>query len=81
MVQRSKVDSTRMIDLSLTIGSSPLPKTMVVTRVVVDERSPYQVVLGRLFNKIGEVSSTYMQYVKFRIQGGIVVMRGQQQVA
>lgn len=70
-----------MIDLSLTIGSSPLPKTMVVTRVVVDERSPYQVVLGRLFNKIGEVSSTYMQYVKFRIQGGIEVMGGQQQVA
>lgn len=70
-----------MIDLSLTIGSSPLPKTMVVTRVVVDERSPYQVVLGRLFNKIGEVSSTYMQYVKFRIQGRIEVMGGQQQVA
>ena len=68
-----------LIDLPLTIGSSPLQKTMMVTWVVVGEPSPYQVILGRLFNRIVEaVSSTQMQCVKFRVQGGVGVMRGQQ---
>lgn len=71
-----------VIDLPLTIGSSPLQKTVMVTWVVVDEPSPYQVILGRPFNRIaGAVSSTHMQCVKFRVQGGVGVMRGQQQVA
>ena len=71
-----------MIDLSLTIGSNPLQKTMMVTWVVVDEPSPYQVILSRPFNRIaGAISSTHMQCVKFRVQGGVGVMRDQQQIA
>ena len=71
-----------LIDLPLTIGSSPLQKTMMLTWLVVDEPSPYQVIFGRPFNRIaGAVSSTHMQCVKFRVQGGVGVMRGQQQVA
>ena len=36
-----------LIDLPLTIGSSPLQKTVMVTWLVVDESSSYQVILGR----------------------------------
>ena len=71
-----------LIDLPLTIGSSPLQKTLMATWLVVDEPSPYQVILGRPCNRIvGAVSSTHMQCVKFRFQGGVGVMKGQQQVA
>ena len=36
-----------LIDLPLTIGSSPLQKTVMVTWLAVDESSSYQVILGR----------------------------------
>ena len=50
--------------------------------MVVEEPSFYQVILSRLFKWItGAVSSTHMQCVKFRVQCGVGVMRGQQQVA
>ena len=71
-----------VIDLPLKIGSSPLQKIMMVTWVVVEEPTFFQVILGKSFNRITRVvSSTHMQCVKYRVQGGVRVMMGQQQVA
>ena len=49
---RAELIPLRVIDLTLTIGSSPLQKTVIVTWVIVNEPSPYQVNLDRPFNRI-----------------------------
>ena len=65
----------------MTIGSNSLQKNGEGDRVVGDEPSLYQVILGKPFDRIvGAMSSTYMQCVRFIDQGGIRVIRGYEQV-
>ena len=57
-------------------------KEMMVTFIVVVSFSPYTAILGRPWiHVMGVVLSTLHVKVKFRTEQGIVVIRGNQQVA
>ena len=78
---RAELIPLEVINLPLTTRFSPLQKIMMVTWVVIDEPTPYQVILGKSFNRIaGAMNLTHMQCMKVRVQGGVGVIRGQQQV-
>ena len=57
-------------------------KEVVVTFIVVALFSPYTAILGRPWiHAMGAVPSTLHVKVKFRIEQGVAMMRGRQQVA
>ena len=57
-------------------------KEMTVTFIVVASFSPYTAILGRPWiHAIGAVPSTLHMKVKFRIEQGIAMVGGNQQVA
>ena len=43
-----------IVELPITIGSSPTEKTMILDFVVVDEDGPYQMILGRSFLRMSK---------------------------
>ena len=57
-------------------------KDVVVAFIVVASFSPYTTILGRSWiHAMGAISSTLHVKVKFRIEQGIAIVRGSQQVA
>ena len=57
-------------------------KEVIVTFIVVASFSPYTTILGRLWiHAMGAISSTLHVKVEFRAKQGIVVVRGNQQMA
>ena len=55
-----------IIELPITVGTKPFERTMMLDFVVVEERSPYQMILGRSFMRINQcVISTHYLALKY----------------
>ncbi|XP_052291838.1 uncharacterized protein LOC127900684 [Citrus sinensis] len=71
-----------IIELPITVGTKPFERTMMLDFVVVEERSPYQMILGRPFMRISQcVVSTHYLALKYRVNGGVGVVKGDQMMA
>ncbi|XP_024035603.1 uncharacterized protein LOC112096410 [Citrus clementina] len=67
-----------VVELPITIGSSPTERTMILDFVVVDEEGPYQMILGRPFLRMSKaVLSNHYLALKYRVNG--VVGMGRQE--
>jgi hypothetical protein len=65
------------IELPVMAGTSPRQKTIMVKFLVVDGRSAYNVILGRLaLNDLGAITSTTHLCMKFLTDSGVGVVRG-----
>ena len=70
-----KLDPLGVIELSITIGSSPSENIMILDFVVVDEESPYQMILGRHFLRVSKVVlSNHYLTLKYRVNGVVGVV-------
>ena len=57
-------------------------KEVIVTFIVVNSFSPYTAILGRLWiHAMGAIPSTLHMKVKFRMERGVAIVRGNQKVA
>ena len=57
-----------VVKLPITIGSSPTERTMILDFVVVDDESPYQMILGRPFLRMSKaVLSNHYLALKYRV--------------
>ncbi|XP_052290095.1 uncharacterized protein LOC127899963 [Citrus sinensis] len=71
-----------VIELPITVGTKPFERTMMLDFVVVEERNPYQMILGRPFMRISQcVMSTHYLALKYRINGVVGVVKGDQRMA
>ena len=71
-----------IIELPIIIGSKPYEKTVMLDFVVVEERNPYQMILERPFMRISQcVISTHYLALKFRVNGVVSVVKGNQRMA
>ena len=71
-----------MVELLITISSSPTEKTMILDFMVVDEECPYQMILGHPFLRMTKaVLSNHYLAVKYRVNGVVGVVRGDQRIA
>ncbi|KAH9750796.1 Ribonuclease H [Citrus sinensis] len=71
-----------MVELPITIGSSPTERTMILDFMVVDEEGPYQMILGRPFLRMSKaVLSNHYLALKYRVNGVVGVVRGDQRIA
>lgn len=71
-----------IIELPITLGTKPFERTMMLDFVVVEERSPYQMILGRPFMRISQcVVSTHYLALKYRVNGVVGVVKGDQRMA
>ena len=71
-----------VVELPITIGSSPTERTMILDFVVVDEEGPYQMILGRPFLRMSKVVlSNHYLALKYRVNGVVGVVRGDQRIA
>ena len=71
-----------IIELPITVGSKSFERTMMLDFVVVEERSPYQMILGRLFMRVSQcVVSTHYLALKFKVNGVVGVVKGDQRMA
>ncbi|KAH9727588.1 Ribonuclease H [Citrus sinensis] len=71
-----------VVELPITIGSSPTERTMILDFVVVDEEGPYQMILGRPFLRMSTaVLSNHYLALKYRVNGVVGVVRGDQRIA
>ncbi|XP_052299551.1 uncharacterized protein LOC127903038 [Citrus sinensis] len=71
-----------IIELPITVGTKPFERTMMLDFVMVEERSPYQMILGRPFMRISQcVVSMHYLALKYRINGVVGVVKGDQRMA
>ena len=71
-----------MVELPITIGSSPIERTMILDFVVVNEEGPYQMILGRPFLRMSKaVLSNHYLALKYGVNGVVGVVRGDQRIA
>ncbi|XP_024036872.1 uncharacterized protein LOC127898770 [Citrus sinensis] len=71
-----------IIELPITVGTKPFERTMMLDFIVVEERSPYQMILGRPFMRISQcVISTHYLALKYRVNGVVGVVKGDQRMA
>lgn len=71
-----------VVELPVTIDTNPFQKIMMLDFVVVDEDSPYQIILGRPFFRISKVVvSNYYLALKYRVNSGVGVVKGDQMIA
>ncbi|XP_015386526.2 uncharacterized protein LOC107177351 [Citrus sinensis] len=71
-----------IIELPITMGTKPFERTMMLDFVVVEERMPYQMILGRPFMRISQcVVSTHYLALKYRVNGVVGVVKGDQRMA
>ncbi|XP_024039560.1 uncharacterized protein LOC112098160 [Citrus clementina] len=71
-----------VVELPITIGSSPTERTMILDFVVVNEEGPYQIILGRPFLRMSKaVLSNHYLALKYRVNGVVGVVRGDQRIA
>ena len=71
-----------IIELPITVGTKPFERTMMLDFIVVEERSPYQMILERPFMRISQcVVSTHYLALKYRVNGGVGVVKGDQMMA
>ncbi|KAH9653209.1 hypothetical protein KPL70_027331 [Citrus sinensis] len=68
-------------ELPITVGSKPFERIVMLYFVVVEERSPYQMILGRPFIRISQcVISTHYLALKYRVNGVVGVVKGVQKM-
>uniref|UniRef100_A0A803PIF5 Uncharacterized protein n=1 Tax=Cannabis sativa TaxID=3483 RepID=A0A803PIF5_CANSA len=68
------------VKLPLTIGTTPKQTTIMATFIVVDVKSPYNMMLGRLaFYDLRAISSVYHLSIKFPTMAGISYFLGNQE--
>ena len=66
-----------IIELPITIGSKPFKKTLMLDFVVVEEKSAYQIILGRPFMRVSQcVISTHYLALKYKVNEVVVVVKG-----
>ena len=66
-----------MVELPITIRSSPTEKTMILDFVVVDEDGFYQMILGRPFPRMSKaVLSNHYLALKYQVNGVVGVVQG-----
>lgn len=71
-----------MVELHVTIDTNPFQKIMMLDFVVVDEDSPYQIILGMpLFRISRVVVSNYYMALKYRVNNDVGVVKGDQMIA
>ncbi|KAH9802528.1 hypothetical protein KPL71_001423 [Citrus sinensis] len=71
-----------VVELPITIGSSPIEKTMILDFVVVDEEGPYQMIIGRPFLRMSKAMlSNHYLALKYWVNGVVGVVRGDQRIA
>jgi hypothetical protein len=71
-----------IIQLPLTAGTAPRLSTIIVDFLVVDRPSAYNAIIGRpALNKLRAMTSTYHLIMKFPIEEGFGVVRGNQLAA
>ena len=71
-----------MVELPITIGSSPTERTMILDFVVVDEEGPYQMILSRPFLRMSKaVLSNHYLALKYRVNGLVGVVRRDLRIA
>lgn len=71
-----------MVELPVTIDTNPFQKIMMLDFVVVDEDSPYQIILGMpLFRISRVVVSNYYMALKYRVNNDVGVVKGDQMIA
>ena len=71
-----------IIELSITVGLKPFERTMMLDFVMVEEKSPYQMILRRPFMKVSQCV-IFMHYLalKYRVSGVVGVVKGDQRMA
>lgn len=68
--------------MHVTIDTNPFQKIMMLDFVVVDEDSPYQIILGMpLFRISRVVVSNYYMALKYRVNNDVGVVKGDQMIA
>ena len=66
-----------VVELPITIGSSPTERTMILDFMVVDEEGPYQMILGRPFFRMRKaVLSNHYLALKYRVNRVVGVVQG-----
>lgn len=69
----------RIVKLPITVGSKPFEKIVMLDFIVVEEKSPYQIILGRPFMRASQcVISTHYLALKYRVNGVVGVVNGDQ---
>ena len=61
-----------IIELPITIGSNPFQKKVMLNFVVVEEKSPYQIILGRPFMRVSQCVIA-MHYLALKYRANVVV--------
>ena len=70
-----------MVELPITIGSSPTERTMMLDFVVDDEEGPCQIILGRPFLRMSKaVLSNHYLALKYPVNGVVGVVRGDHRI-
>ena len=79
---REKVLPLGSVQLVLTLGDPPCQATTTIKFLIVDAPSAYNMLLGRpSLNAIRAVPSSYHMVVKFPMENGVGMVRGDQRVA
>ncbi|XP_059441920.1 uncharacterized protein LOC132174250 [Corylus avellana] len=72
----------RLVSLPVTVGTTPRQSTTMVDFLVIDRPSSYNAIIGRpSLNKLKAVTSTYHLMMKFPIEEGVGVVKGDQVTA
>ena len=70
-----------IVEQSITVGTKPFEKTVILDFVVVEEKSPYQMILERPFMRVSQcVLSTHYLAMKYRLNGVVGVVKGDQRM-
>ncbi|XP_052297280.1 uncharacterized protein LOC127902413 [Citrus sinensis] len=71
-----------IVELPITVGVKPSEKTVMLDFVVVEEKSPYEIILGQPFMRISQcVTSTHYLALKYKVNGVVGVVKGDQKMA
>ena len=71
-----------VVELPVIVESKPFEKTVMLDFVVVEERSPYQIILGGPFIRVSQcVISTHYLALQYRVNGVVGVVKGDQRMA
>ena len=71
-----------IVELPITVGSKSFEKTVMLDFVVVEEKSPYQIIFGRPFMRVSQcVISTHYLALKYRVNEVVGVVKGDQRMA
>ena len=71
-----------VVELRVIVGSRPFEKTVILDFVVVEERSPYQIILWRPFMIVSQcVISTHYLALKYIVNRVVGIVKGDQRMA